>query len=134
MLAPWAQQQILTYLFTGDAMGTRPTSWFVAIHTGDPGTGDDNELTTGADSEYERKAVTFAVGLDGTEYEAATLGDVTFDPAGAGTSYTATHFTIKDALTGGNTLAKAAFPVPIPVVAGGVVSFPLGELLIEGGV
>lgn len=135
MLAPWAQQQILNWLFNTETVGTRPTSWYVALHTGNPGSGGSNELDTGTDANYVRKAVTFdeAV-LDGSAYEVESLGDVTFEPAAGGSSYTVTHITIKDALTTGNTLAIHQLTVPIPVVAATVISIPLGVLIVEGAV
>lgn len=38
----------------------RPSGWSVALHSGDPGIyGDQNELTTGDDLNYERKGVTW---------------------------------------------------------------------------
>lgn len=133
MLAPWAQQQVLTWLLTTGTPDTRPTDWYVALHTGDPGTGGDNELTTGADANYVRKAVDFTVALNGNQYEADNDAGVAFDPAGAGASYTVTHVTVKDALTTGNTILIVPLPVSIPVVEGGLVSIPISELLVEGG-
>lgn len=133
MLAPWAQQQIMQYLFTGETLGTRPTQWYVALHTGHPGLGDDNEVTSGGDPDYARQAVAFDVSLVGSRYETAGTQDVSFGPAGAGASYTATYVTVKDAATEGNTLVIAALPVPIPVTEGGLVTIPIGELVVEGG-
>lgn len=133
MLAPWAQEQLLTWLLTDGTLGTRPTAWYVALHTGDPGDGGDNELTDGADANYERKAVDFTVALEGSQYEADNDADVAFDPAGSGASYTVTHVTVKDAATAGNTLLIIPLPVSIPIVEAGLVSIPISELLVEGG-
>lgn len=133
MLAPWAQEQVLTWLLTTGTMGTRPTAWYVALHTGDPGSGGDNELTTTADANYVRKAVNFTVALNGSQYEADNDADVAFDPAASGASYTVTHATVKDAATAGNTVLIIPLPTSIPVVDGGLVSIPISELLVEGG-
>ena len=133
MLAPWAQEQVLTWLFTTGAMGTRPTAWFLALHTGDPGTGADNEVTSGADANYARQSVDLTVALVGNQYEADTDADVTFPAAETGASYTVTHVSMHSAVTAGDALLIKAVPIPIPVVGGGVVSIPLGELIIQGG-
>ena len=133
MLAPWAQQQVLTWLFTTGAVGTRPTAWFLALHTGDPGDGADNEVTAAADANYARQSVDLTVALVGSQYEADTDADATFPAAETGASYTVTHVSMRTALTAGDALLIKAVPIPIPVVGGGVVSIPLGELIIQGG-
>lgn len=134
MLAPWAQEQVLKYLFTADTLATRPTDWHAALHTGNPGTGADNEVTSGADANYARAPVDFTAALDGTSWDASSIGDVIFPQAGAGANYTVTHLSVKTASTAGETLVIIPLPVPIPVVADGVISIPLGQLIIEGGI
>ena len=53
----FASEQLLKWLFTGDTLGTRPTSWYVSLHTGDPtADGSANEVT---DANYARQSATF---------------------------------------------------------------------------
>lgn len=134
MLATWAQQQTLLYLFTEEAVAPRPTQWFVALHTGEPGGGGDNEVTPALDPAYSRQEVTFEVTPEGVRYQAGSEQDVTFGPAGEGAGYVATHVSVVDSATEGIILAAAPLPVPIPVTEGGMVTIPLGELVVEGGV
>lgn len=134
MLATWAQEQVIKYILTAESLGARPTSWYVALHTGDPGAGGSNEVESGVDSAYARQAVAFTAALDGTQWEADNDAEVAFDPAGSGADYTVTHATVHDALTTGNAILVAEFPSPIPVLEGGIVSIPVSQLLVLGGV
>lgn len=134
MLTAWAQREVLNYLLTGEPLEARPSAWFVALHTGNPGAGGDNEVTTSVDPEYARQAVTFEVTPEGIRYNAASLQDVTFGPAGAGANYTAVYVSVWGADTEGNALVTSPLPIPIPVTEGGMVTIPLGEILVEGGV
>ena len=50
---------VLDWLLS-NASVTRPTAWYVSLHTADPGLTGASEVTTGVDSDYVRKSVTFA--------------------------------------------------------------------------
>ena len=64
-LSDYAENLVLTWLLTATA-ATRPSAWYVALHTGDPGeTGASNEVVVGTDADYVRKAITFADGSGG---------------------------------------------------------------------
>jgi len=118
---------MLKWLFTTDAMGTRPTSWYVALHTGDPtADGSTNELT---DANYVRQSATFTAS-QATLWQVANDADVVFPAADA--AYTATYVTVWDAATGGNMLARMQLPLSRSISAGGVFSIPAGELVITG--
>jgi|GEM_PF-1547468 len=123
-------EQLIKYFFTDEASATRPAAWKVALHAGNPGAGDDNEVTEGA---YAQVAATFASSDAGDYWEAANEADVTFPAAGVGASYTVTHFTVRDSATDA-CLAIGQLPVPIPVVESGVVSFAAGDLKVRGNV
>lgn len=111
-MADYAEAEVAKYLFTAEAMGTRPTAWYVALHTGDPSdTGANNEVFA---AWYVRQAVTFTR----TGGALANVGTVTF-PAVTAAGLTVTHVSIKDALNGGNTLA--VLPVTSTIYAVGDV-------------
>ena len=109
-------------------MAARPNSWVIALHAGNPGTGDANEVV---DGNYARQAVTFAASDQGAFWEGASTADVVFPAASAAADYTATHYTIRDGASG-ECLAIAALPVPIPVVEGGIISMPAGMIKVRG--
>lgn len=101
---------LLDWLLTGDAI-TRPTAWWAALHLGDPGDdGEANEVQAGDDPDYARQLITFAAA-------ASIAGSITYTKndiaaiwvPGDGANFTATHLTIKDAVTAGNTLYSMPF-------------------------
>ena len=94
----------LAWLFT-TGTAVRPTTWFVAIHTGDPGAeGASSEVVVGDDADYVRQAIAF--GTPALK-QAKNTGAVTFTPASAATAYDVTHVSIWDASTAGNCICKA---------------------------
>ena len=121
-------EQYIKHFYTGDTVATRPSSWLIALHDGNPGTGDDNEVV---DGNYARQSVTFAASDQGAYWEAANAADVVFPAASAAAGYTATHYTIRDGASG-ECLAIAALPVPLPVVEGGIISMPAGMIKVRG--
>lgn len=128
MLPKHISEQLIKYHFTADAVAARTTSWELALHIGDPGTGDANEVTEGA---YTRMPISLAASDKGSFWEAASTSAVVFPPAGAGASYSVTHFSIRDAASG-EAKAASALPVAIPVVEGGVISFAAGDIIVRG--
>lgn len=129
-VAEFSSEQLLKWLFTNAALGTRPTAWYVALHTADPTLdGSANEV---ADVNYARQSVAFTADqpVVGEPWRVRNNADVTF-PAAAG-AFTVTHVSVFDALTGGNALAVFALPVSRSVAASGVFSIPLNELVITG--
>jgi hypothetical protein len=121
-------EQYIKQFFTTDAVDARPTSWVIALHAGNPGTGDANEVV---DSNYARQAATFAATDQGSYWEGANVADVVFPAASAAADYTVTHFTVRDAVSG-ECLGIGALPVSIPVVAGGIVAMPAGMAKVRG--
>lgn len=124
-MADYAEIEAVKYLFTAESMGTRPTAWYVALHTGDPSdTGTANEVFA---AWYTRQAVAFTRTLGAI----ANSGVITFS-AVTGAGVTITHISIKDAVSGGNTLAVLAqspskvFAIgDIPSIAVGALTFSL---------
>jgi len=124
----YSSEQLLKWLFTTAAMGTRPTAWYVALHTGDPSAdGSTNELT---DANYARQSVGFTAAQGTTLWEVTNDADVVFPAAGA--AYTAGHVTVWDSQTGGNMLARMELPLARSISPGGVFTVPAGELVIKG--
>lgn len=128
MLPKHISEQLIKYHFTDEAVAARPTSWELALHTGDPGTGDANEV---ADSAYTRMPITLSASDEGAYWDGVSDSTVSFPPAGAGAAYSVTHFTIRDAGSG-EAMAASPLPVPIPVVEGGVISFAAGDIIVRG--
>lgn len=132
-----AGEFIIKSIFTGEVAPTAPVSFYVALHTADPGaSGASNEVDPiTEDTAYVRKAVAFTNGTNtGVVWYTENDADVVFDAAGAGASYTVTHVTIKDALTAGNTWATIELASPRAVVDGDIIRIPINELRITGGV
>lgn len=132
-MSTFASEQSIKYFFTASGVATRPAAWTVALHTAYPGAdGATAEVTTGIDSAYARKSVTFAAALNGAIWEAKNSGAVVMNAAGAGASYTITYLSIRDG--SGNVLAIIPLTTPVPVVAGTVVTFAINDILIRGDV
>lgn len=141
MAAPlYGSKEYIEYFFTDSVVvEPRPTLWEVALHTGDPGVGDDNEVT---EAGYERQAITFEtydapVQVPGADpvvvryREAQNVADVIFPPGELGQDYKVTHYTIRDKTSDG-ALAIAKLVVPIPVKEGTVISFPAQYIKVRG--
>ncbi|KKS16793.1 MAG: hypothetical protein UU74_C0033G0025 [Candidatus Woesebacteria bacterium GW2011_GWA1_41_7] len=111
-----------------DARFVTGTTYYLALHTGDPGEdGDENEVLVAADADYVRQGFTFA----GPAALKQKLNDSavswTVDAASAG--YTVTHASIWTAATAGSCKFKAALAVPRALVANGVLTFEIGEVV-----
>lgn len=111
---------VLTWLLTNGS-ATRPTAWYVALFTDDPGeTGSGTEISGGS---YARVAVTFTVSGDtasnsaGVEFAAATASWGTI-----------THIGIMDASSGGNMIIHAALTASKTIADGDVFRIPAGDL------
>lgn len=129
-VAEFSSEQLLKWLFTAVATGTRPTAWHVALHTADPTLdGSANEVT---DANYGRQAATFTADqpVAGGAWRVRNDADVTFSIADA--AYTVTHVTVFDAATGGNALAIFELPVARSLAPGNAFSIPTNELVITG--
>lgn len=124
---PTTEQDTLNYWFTAAALPARPTAWFVALHTGDPGTGAANECT---DANYVRRAVVMETVADGDGFIARNTADLVWPAFAAG--QTIHWVSIKTALTGGVHIKSAQLPVAKVFAAAGVARIPINELVFEG--
>lgn len=106
---------------------------YISLHTGDPGAaGTANEVTTGMDANYARKAATFVKSANGLLFQAKNNADVVFNAAAAGASHTITYLSVFSAASGGNCLARLQLSSPLPVSGSTVVSFALNDIVIKG--
>lgn len=127
-LTDFAENLLLQWLFTTDSV-TRPSTWHVALHTGDPGEDSpaENEVDTGDDSAYARQTITMGTPVAGSGSSLSTTA-VTWT-VGTSSGFTVTHASIFDAATGGNCLMKGALLVPRVMAASGVITFNIGEII-----
>lgn len=129
MAAPkYSSEQFVKFFFTGEAVNDRPIGWELALHTGNPGEGSQNEVSSYS---YERSSISFSTEDKGGYWEASNTHDVTFPVADEGESYTVTHYTVRDTATG-DCLAIGELPVPVVVAEGTVITFPAGRIKVRG--
>jgi len=121
----------LTYWLTTDVPAvTRPTTWFMALFTGDPlvdGSGPEVDPVA-EDTSYARQPVTFGIPVSkaisndaGVDFATVTLIS----------SYTITHFAIYDAVTAGNLLFSGKLVVSRTVLNADIIQFAVGDIAIE---
>jgi len=116
---------VLDWLLSATAV-TRPTAWYLSLHTADPGLTGANEVGTGTDADYVRKPVTFAAAASRSK---AIDSAATWTANAAATTYVVTHVGVWDALTAGNFLVYGALAVPETVVASGTLVLPIGRVI-----
>ena len=119
---------IVTWLFT-TSTATRPTAWYVALHTADPTeTGTIGEVLVANDADYTRKTVTFDDPVAGS---GMCLSDVqvSHTPASGASPYTVTHASIWDASTAGNCLMYGELPIPRTISNAAPLTFEIGEII-----
>lgn len=95
---------LLSFGLTNGAV-TRPTSWYVSLHTAAPGTTGANELTSAAATGYARQSLGSA-GLTVASGAASNAAAITF--VAGGTWPAVTYMGLWDAASGGNFLCSMA--------------------------
>jgi hypothetical protein len=124
-----AEDMLVTWMFTDATAPTRPTAWYAALHTADPGeTGTASEVLVGTDADYVRKSVTFADPATGSG-QVLSEGAVTWTVDTASGGYTVTHLSIWTASTSGTCLISGALPVPRALTANQVLTFSIGDII-----
>jgi len=124
-ISTYAGNLVLDWLLS-TATATRPTTWYLSLHTADPGLTGANELLTSVDADYVRKAITFAAASGLTK---ATDAGVTWTADAAATTYIVTHIGVWDALTAGNFLSYGELAVPETIVASGALNLSAGRVI-----
>lgn len=119
----FARNERAKYFYTSESMGTRPTTRYVRLHSSDPGVSGATGEITG--SGYAAQTVAFTRTNNVVNNTAA----ITF-PVVTSTAYVVTHYSIFDAASGGNMLARCALAVPKTLDVGDAASFGIGEIII----
>lgn len=125
----YAEALLLNYLLNNESV-TRPTSWYVGLHTADPGEDATNAEISG--NAYARTTLTFSSADQPSTGIAScsNTGDVTFPTATGGAWGTISHISIWDADTGGNALVKGALTASKTVSDGDTFQIQTGNLVI----
>jgi hypothetical protein len=124
-LSNYAESQVIKWLMT-NASVTRPTTWFVALHTADPGeTGATAELSGNG---YARQAATFTEDTNGL---VDNDSDVTFGPNTGSNWGNVTHVSVWDTVSAGNCLAKGALSSPVTINVNDSLKLAAGSLDIS---
>ena len=122
----YGENLLLNWVFTTGS-ATRPTAWFVGLHTADPTeTGATAEMIVGTDADYIRQAVTLGASTTGSS---ASTSQVVFTPAVAAGSYTVTHVSIWTAATSGNCLMYGTLATSRTISNASPLTFEIGEII-----
>ena len=116
----------------GDASGLQPSaaagSFYVALHSADPGEAGDQTTSEIAYTGYARVAVTRGAGFTVSGANVSNAGTVQFGECTAG-SATVTHFTVGTAASGaGSVIYRGALGATRSVSAGITPLFNAGQL------
>lgn len=119
----------------GDATGVRGStvagSFYISLHTSDPGEAGDQTTNEAGYTSYARVAVARSgAAWTVTGDTASNAAAVTF-PACTGSSSTCTHFGIgSDATLAGNLFFSGSLTTPLAVTTGITPSFAIGQLTV----
>lgn len=122
------ENDFLAYYFSSGSIITRPTAWYMSLHTADPGDTGTSEV---AAASYVRESLGTGFTAIPSGGVATNLAAVTFDTPL--TSWgTITHFGVWTASSGGTLLTYGALTSPSSIVAGiGVVlTFAIGTITV----
>lgn len=132
----YTENNIANWLLRGEAPPV-PAGTYVALHTSDPGeSGGANEVQTSAWPAYARQdaadggviASGWTEPADGVSENAKQLIFPVYDGTG---SITVSHFSVKDAVTGGNTLVKAPLNSSRTLSPGDVFVVDVNRLTVQ---
>lgn len=121
-LSDYAEDLVLDWLLTEET-ATRPTAWYVALHTGDPG--EDGSADELSGNGYQRQEVEFAAASGGATENVSQL---TFGPNTDSNWGTVTHISVWDAASGGNCLLKGALSSAVTINVGDSLVIGAGNL------
>lgn len=117
----YAENLILDWLMTAGA-ATRPTAWFIALHTADPTeVGSTAEISGNG---YARQSAAWAAASSGAT---SNSGVITFTASG-GNFGTITHISIWTASTSGNCLWVGAMTASKVINDGDSLVFAIGDI------
>ena len=126
--------QVIKLLFSTELLEPRPTAWYVAAHTGEPGIdAADNEVSTGSDANYARQPIGFELSVTSGITSAMNDAEILFPVSAAAGNYTVQAISIHTAATGGIALAVLPLNPPRVIQPSGIpLRFPINEIIIEG--
>ena len=118
----YAESAVIKWLMTNAAV-TRPTSWFVALHTADPTeTGAVGELSGNG---YARQSAVFSEDTNGL---VDNDGIITFGPCTTVNWGNVTHISVWDAVSAGNCLAKGPLSSAVTININDSLTIAAGAL------
>ena len=119
----YTENLALEWLLTSNS-ATRPTAWYLGLHTGSPADDDSgaNEVSGGS---YARQSVAFSV----TDDTASNSATITF-PAATASWGTISHISVYDASTAGNLLFHGAVTTSKTIESGDTFQVSSGNLTI----
>jgi len=124
-MSAYAKLQTMLYSLTTDAVATRPTSWTLSLHSGDPGTdGTANEI---ADANYLRQSIAFSEDVTDPANPFLENSAVVNFPAAAA-AYTVTHIVVWDNADNPQVIQQLRTPKSIAIAE--VATLSAGELTI----
>lgn len=119
----YLEAKVLDHVLRNTAF-PQPSALYMALHTANPGeAGTANEVTGGS---YAAQPIAFNAVVPGSG-QALSNGGVNFTAMPA---VTVTHFSIRDAVTGGNVLYVGALSASQSVSAGGTLAFAAGQVIV----
>lgn len=128
-LSNYLEAALIEHIF-GNSDFSRPSTIYIALHTGDPGeVGDANEVSAGG---YARQGIATGASSGWTRSDNAAENTATKEFPTASQSWgTITHASLWDAEVGGNCLFKGALAISKTVGAGDVFRFNAGEFKVS---
>lgn len=124
-LSDYAEKLALDFLLNATS-ATRPTAWFISLHTGAPGETGANEI--GASSAYTRQTATFGAASTGAGTATNSVA-LTFGPATTSNWGTVSGVGIWDATTAGNPLFVGILGTARVINIGDSLSFASAALV-----
>jgi hypothetical protein len=121
-LSNYAESQVIKWLMTAAAV-SRPTAWFVALHTADPG--EDGSVGELSGNGYARQSATFTEDTNGLVDNDA---DITFGPNTGVNWGDVTHVSVWTAVSSGQCLYKGALSSPVTINVNDSLRFAAGQL------
>ena len=121
----WLRDELTKYIFTTEAMGTRPAAWYVALFKA-----DGTEVDGTDDANYSRQSVAFSTYATGRARNDAV---VSFPAAEAGADYEVTHWGVYTDASAGEELIKQELEFSRQVSDEDVISFAPNDLIVGIG-
>lgn len=116
------ETHVLNYVFTSTSV-TRPTAWYVALFTSNPGETDGGTEVSTSGTAYARQSISFTVSGN----EATNSAAIEF-PTATASFGTVSHIGIYTAASLGDLVAYSALDTSKDITTGDVFRIPAGDL------